>query len=262
MQNTPRSAPAEEKDAGAELLPEPGPITRFLSRKAKQHNAYIIGSYWRKNPDGPGRFNSAILFDRRGNVVGWYDKMYPTIREMEGGVLPGRRAVVFDTDFGRIGAMICFDLNFPELAAEYKKQGVELICFLSVFRGGKLTFDLALNNRCFVASAIWKEGGEIVDPLGHMLVESNRNAPVIFQRINLDSRIIHVDYNRERVREMKKKYGPLVKIESASREALFRISSLHPDKSIDELMREFEIEDYDAYLDRSRREREKALHSD
>ncbi|MBN1395636.1 MAG: carbon-nitrogen hydrolase family protein [Pirellulales bacterium] len=257
MQNAPRSELAEVKDARADPLPAPGPITLFLSRKAKQHKTYIIAGYWRKNLEGPGRFNSAVLIDRKGEVAGWYDKMFPTDREMEDGVKPGQKAVVFDTDFGRISAMICFDLNFPELAAEYKEKGAELLCFLSAFRGGKMVPSLALKNRCFIASAVWKEGGEIVDPLGRTLIESNRNAPVIFSRINLDCRVIHVDYNRDRVRRMKQKYGPLVKVDSASREALFLISSQHPEKSIDDMIREFEIEDYDAYMDRSRRERQK-----
>ena len=131
MEQAPSRASREERDAKSDPLPEPGPITQFLMRKAAQHRTYIIASYWRKAPQGPGRFNSAVLLDRQGKLVGYYDKMFPTIGEMRGGVLPGRGAVVFDTDFGRVGAMICFDFNFVELLSEYKKQGAELICFLS-----------------------------------------------------------------------------------------------------------------------------------
>ena len=262
MHNTPRSATKEEKDAKAEPLPRPGPITALLARKAKQHNTYIIGSYWRRDEKARGRYNSAVLIDRQGKVAGIYDKVYPTIGEMESGVLPGKGAKVFDTDFGRIGAIICFDLNFGELLDEYKKQGVELLCFLSAFRGGSMVPAVAFRNQCFVASAVPRENGVIVDPLGRTLAESSHYGRIIFTRINLDSQIVHIDYNNSRVPELKKKYGPYVKIETASPEAVYFLSSLHPEKTIQHMIKEFAIETLDQYLDRARSERRKYLPGD
>ena len=259
MHNTPRSASLEEKNAASEPLPEPGPITKFLARKAKQHHAYIIGSYWRKDDQGRGRYNSAVLIDREGRLAGYYDKMFPTIGEMEGGVLPGRGAVVFDTDFGRIGALICFDLNFEELLAQYKKEGVELLCFLSAFRGGFRVPSIAFKNQCFIASAVPGENGVIVDPLGRLLTESSQYGRIIFAKINLDSQIVHIDFNADRVRRLKEKYHQQVKIETASPEAVYFLSSQHPKMSIDEMIEEFEIEKLDEYLDRSRSVRRQYL---
>jgi predicted amidohydrolase len=252
MQNTAPSASRAEKNARAEPLPQFGPITQLLSGKAKQHGTYIMGSYYRQAAGGQGRYNSAVLLDRQGKLVGYYDKTFPTIGEMEEGILPGRGAVMFDTDFGRIGAMICFDLNFPELLAEYKQQGAELICFLSAFRGGRMVPAAALGNQCFIASAVPGENGLIVDPLGRTLAESSQYGKIIFARINLDSRVVHIDYNADRVRRLKEKYGPQVKVDVASPEAVYFLSSLHPEKSIQEMIGEFEIETRDAYLDRAR----------
>lgn len=252
MYNSPPGASRQEKDAKADPLPEPGPITRFLTRKAAQYHTYIMACYWRKASKGPGRFNSAVLFDRQGKLVGYYDKTFPTIGEMEDGVLPGRGAVVFDTDFGRVGAMICFDFNFMEVLAEYKKQGAELICFLSNYRAGRLIPAAALRNQCFIASAVPGENSVIVDPLGRTLAESSAYGRIIFARINLDSRVVHIDYNAERVRRLKEKYGPQVKVETASPEAVYFLSSLHPEKSIQAMIEEFEVETLDAYLDRAR----------
>jgi predicted amidohydrolase len=252
MQNSTPAASRQEKDARSDPLPEPGPITRFLTRKAAQYRTYIIASYWRKSPKGPGRYNSAVLFDRQGKVVGYYDKTFPTIGEIEDGVLPGRGAVVFDTDFGRVGAMICFDFNFTELLAEYKKQGAELICFLSNYRAGKLIPAAALRNQCFIASAVPGENGVIVDPLGRTLAESSAYGRIIFARINLDSRVVHIDYNADRVRRLKEKYGTYVKVETASPEAVYFLTSLHPQKSIRAMIEEFQVETLDAYLDRAR----------
>ncbi len=262
MRNSERSASREEKDAKSEPLPEAGPLTKFLCRKAKQHNTYIIGSYGRKDEKGRGRYNSAVLIDRQGKLAGFYDKVFPTIGEMEGGVLPGKGAKVFDTDFGRIGAVICFDLNFRELLDQYKNQGVELLCFLSAFRGGSMVPSIAFRNQCFIASSVPHENGVIVDPLGRTLAESSAYGRIIFARINLDSQIVHIDYNVQKVRALKEKYREYVKIETASPEAVYFLSSVHPEKSIRDMMEEFEIETLDQYLDRARAERQRYLPKD
>ena len=252
MCNTSPSASRHDKDARSEPLPEFGPISQSLSRKAAQYHSYIMACYWRRAAGKSGRYNSAVLFDRQGKLAGCYNKTFPTIGEMEDGILPGQGAKVFNTDFGRIGAMICYDFNFPELLAEYKKQGVELICFLSNYRAGRLIPAAALRNQCFFASSVPGENGVIVNPLGHTLAESSQYGTIIFARINLDSRVVHIDYNAERVRRMKEKYGPAVRVETASPEAVYFLTSWHPEKSIGEMIAEFEIKTLDAYLDRAR----------
>ena len=259
LQNTIETDTREEKDEKSELLPEGGAITKLLSRKAKEHRAYIFGCYWRKDEKGRGRYNSAVLFDREGRIAGVYDKMFPTIGEMESGVLPGDGAKVFETDFGRIGAVICFDLNFDELIAEYRRQGVELLCLLSAFRGGFMNRSIAFENRFFIATSTPGENSLIVDPLGRVLAESSAYGRVIFAGINLESRIVHIDFNQQRVADLKKKYREKVKIEVASPEAVYYISSLHPEKSIDDMIEEFEIETLDAYFNRARHVRKAHL---
>ncbi len=259
MQNAPQSASREVKAAQAEPLPEFGPITRFLARKASQHHTYIMAGYWRQASGGRERYNSAVLLDRRGKLAGYYDKMFPTIGELENGILPGRDAVAFDTDFGRIGALICFDFNFPEIFVRYKKLNVELLCFLSNYRAGRKIPAAALQNQCFIASAVPGENGVIVDPLGRTLAESSMYGKIIFARINLDSRVVHIDYNVDRVRRLKEKYGTCVKVETASPEAVYFLSSLHPEKSVKDMIREFEIETLDDYLDRARSVRQEHL---
>jgi len=259
IQNTSGSASREEKDGKSELLPEGGVITKFLSRKAKEHKTYIIASYWRRNEKGKGRYNSAVLFDREGKVVGIYDKVYPTIGEMEEGILPGECTRVFQTDFGKVGALICFDLNFRELMAEYKNKGAELICFLSAYRGGFAVRSLAFENQMFIASSVPGENSVIVDPMGRVLAESSAYGRIIFSKINLDSKVVHIDYNIEKVADLKKKYQECVKIEVFSPEAVYFVSSLHPSKSIEDMIKEFNIETYDAYRDRARSERKKYL---
>ena len=74
---------------------------------------------------------------------------------MKDGVLPGEGAKVFETDFGRIGAIICFDLNFQELLEDYKNKGVELLCMLSAFNGGFMVPAAAFKYQIFVSKHHW-----------------------------------------------------------------------------------------------------------
>jgi predicted amidohydrolase len=260
LQNTGNSASKEESAAKSDYLPEGGEITKFVSRKAKEHKTYIFASYWRKG-EKSGKYNSAVLFDRDGQVAGVYDKTFPTIGEIEDGTIPGEGAKIFQTDFGRVGAIICFDLNFHELLADYKSKGVELLCMLSAFRGGFMVPAAAFKNQMFMATSTPGENSVIVDPLGRVLAESSAYGRVIFAKINLDSKIVHIDYNQQRVADMKKKYKEHVMIAVASPEGVYFISSLHPEISIQDMIKEFEIETLDEYLARARRERLKYINS-
>jgi predicted amidohydrolase len=255
MNTAPKGAKGKELTEHSELLSEGGPITKLLSNKAKKYRAYIMAGYYRKDSKGRGHYNSAVLFDREGKIVGCYDKMFPTVGGLERGTIPGNSAPVFDTDFGRIAAAICFDLNFEELFIEYKKKNVELLCFLSAFRGGRMVPALAMRNRMFIASAVPRENGVVYDSIGRKLNESSAYGRIIFTRINLDSKVIHIDFNHRKIPALKKKYGELVQIEAASPEAVYLLSSLHPDVTVEEMIEEFDLETLDEYLDRSRTKR-------
>ncbi len=242
----------------AESLPKGGPVTKFLSGKAKEYKTHIFASYYRK--DRKGIYNSAILFDRKGKIAGAYDKTFPVVEEMSrDGILPGKGAKVFKTDFGKIGAVICFDFNFRELFAEYKSKGVELLCFLSDFRAGFQIPIVAYENQVFIVSSTPGENSVIVDPLGRTLAESSMYGKIIFSKINLDSRIVHVDYNQDKVAKLKKKYKEYVKVDVASPEAIYFLSSFHPKRSIEEMIKEFKIETLDEYFIRARKERRRYL---
>ena len=82
-------------------------------------------------------YNAAVLIDRKGKVAGVYRKMFPTPGEIEDGITPGTEAPVFETDFGRVGMAICWDLHFPrEVCWPMAERGVQLICWPSMYAGG------------------------------------------------------------------------------------------------------------------------------
>lgn len=72
---------------------------------------------------GNKTYNSSLLVDRNGDIKGKYDK----INLYGDTASPGKEIKVFDTDFGRIGIAICWDLAFPKLFNEMKKNGAEIV---------------------------------------------------------------------------------------------------------------------------------------
>ena len=62
-------------------------------------------------------WNSAVLIDPAGAILGVYHKNFPTLDEMAAGTRPCTETPVFETDFGRLGLCICFDLNYWEVGS-------------------------------------------------------------------------------------------------------------------------------------------------
>ena len=237
--------------------PVPGPTTEAMARIAKRHRMFVACPILRR--EGDRVYNSAVLLDRRGEVVGIYNKNHPTIGEIERGITPGTEVPVFETDFGKVGFAICFDLNFPDVAEGLKQGGAELVLFPSMFRGGLILRIWAYLYGFYIASATPKEGSMIVDPLGRVLVQSWDYQPIICRTINLDSAVLHINYSQEKWPEIKRKYGPKVEIDISAPEGVFMLTSHHPKVSVDDIIEEFGLERRDEYFQRAEEVRRRAL---
>lgn len=234
----------------------PGETTEYMARVARRHQMYIFWPLMERK--GKRVYNSLVLIDREGQVVGSYHKMFPTIGEIEEGITPGRQATVFQTDFGKIGAAICFDLNFPPALEGSARNGAEIIFFSSAYRGGLQLECWAHHLGVYLVSAILAELGRIVDLSGKVLAEATYES-VIAKRINLDRRLLHMDSNCAKMDAMLEKYGTGVSFDMFTREAKYTVASEMEDKTVDDLIREFELEEVDHYFARSIRARERAL---
>ena len=105
--------------------PLDGPLMKRFCALSGKYGAYIVaGLYTRQN----GRvYNSAVLFGPEGTIEGIHNKVHLPAGE-EIGVTPGDRFRVFDTPYGKIGMLVCWDLQYPEAARELALQGADLIC--------------------------------------------------------------------------------------------------------------------------------------
>jgi len=237
--------------------PVPGPTTEAVGDVARRNRMYVLCPMVRR--DGERLRNSAVLLDRSGAPAGVYDKIHPTIGEIEQGVTPGTAPGLFDTDFGRIGCLICYDLNFRDVLDGLAAGGAEVVFFPSMYPGGLQLRTWAHDLAAYVVSAFTREGSAIVDPLGRVLVESQGYQRIITRELNLDRAVLHIDYNEKQWPAIKEKYGPGVEIDVATPEAVFALVSHLPDVTVRDLIREFSLETRADYFHRANWVRERAL---
>lgn len=204
-------------------------------------------------------YNSAVFFGSEGEVLGSYHKVHPTISEIEGGIAPGAEAKVFNLDFGKVGAAICFDLNFKDVAESLSSQGARLVFFPSMYPGGLQLSLWALEYGFYMVSAYTGEGSVIVNPLGRILGRSDAYNPIVCEDINLDYGIFHIDYNHQKWSDMKRKYGPGIRLEVSRPEAIFLLESFVKGTTVEQIAEEFQLETRDEYFRRACGIRERAL---
>ena len=104
--------------------PIPGPSTKYFGELAKKHNLYIVAGLLER--DRHLVYNVAVLLGPDGNIVGKYRKVCLPRGEIEKGVAPGHEYPVFQTRFGKVGMMVCYDGFFPEVARELTNRGAEV----------------------------------------------------------------------------------------------------------------------------------------
>lgn len=164
--------------------PVPGPTTNFLGNVARKGNLYIVAGVLERSGDTV--FNTAVLIDRSGNLAGKYRKVSLPQEEIDGGITPGDSFSVFDTDFGRIGLMICWDVTFPEPARALAQKGAEII-FLPIWGGDiKLAEARAIENQVYLVSSTYDMISAVFDQQGDVMKQATDDDPVVVVEIDLN----------------------------------------------------------------------------
>ncbi|MGC3873787.1 carbon-nitrogen hydrolase family protein [Halomonas sp. GXIMD04776] len=140
-------------------LAEPldGPLCRAVADYAQRYGLHIIFGLAERDPHGI-LYNTAILLDDTGAQLGAYRKRQLWGREHQH-FRPGDAHCVLDTRLGRIGLMICYDNEFPEIARALARQGAQLIVsptanmHPNASRQRLQIRARAMDNQCFVACA-------------------------------------------------------------------------------------------------------------
>lgn len=111
-----------------------GPFISSIRNKAESLKLHVVigMSRLKDNKSRNVLYNSAVLIDNKGNIGGVYDKIH-LFREEKKIYKPGSEIEVYDTQIGKIGLAICYDMSFPEISRILAIKGAEIVC--NIFNG-------------------------------------------------------------------------------------------------------------------------------
>lgn len=184
-----------------------GAYIQAMKKLAKAHGVYLIpGSFVEKAEDGRV-YNTMPLIQRDGSLAGVYRKIH--LADVAGAresdtVKPGEEFTLVDTEFGKIGLMICYDMRFPEQARALVSGGADLICMCACWPVGKslpprtghwdtLTKATALYNLTYFAACnAYGEikgsypfgNSRIVNPWGDVIADASSGSRIIYGEID------------------------------------------------------------------------------
>ncbi|MDH5460174.1 MAG: carbon-nitrogen hydrolase family protein [Candidatus Bathyarchaeota archaeon] len=168
----------------------PGPSTSVLEKLARKTGTYIVfGMPELSEKTQATIYNAAVLIGPDG-LVGKYRKMYlPThsVFEEKRYFRPGYQTAVFETELGKTGLIICYDIFFPEVSRLTRLKGAQLIVCISASPAVRRTFfetlttARAMENTTFLAYVnlvgiedglqFWG-GSRLIGPNGKVLVKA------------------------------------------------------------------------------------------
>lgn len=245
--------------------PEVGPFAEQVGKIAREVGAALVVPFAEKHMGQV--YNSVPIVDRTGKLVTVYRKNFPTTGEMEAGITPGWEVPVAECDGVRVGAAVCFDVNFPPVALELERQRARVVVWPSMFWGGELLQHWGLRYGFYVVVAFAAESA-VIDMGGRYLVRQGNDTPQVrggrlppwcVAEVNVDREVYHLDFNEKKFPAIRDRYGPDVEIEVRQPEAIFLMASRKPGLTVEAVAREFGLETLRDYLARSSAMREDRL---
>lgn len=194
----------------AEAIPG-GPTFQRLSGLARELDLWLeAGSIYESNPEDPARpFNTTFLICPDGTLAAKYAKLHPfdvvlpngvTSRESDR-VCPGKKLTVAETDLGKVGLGICYDIRFGEMFRIMALEGAKLFAVPANFtvNTGKDHWEVllrarAIENECYVIAPnqmgkkprFTAYGNSLmVDPWGTVIARASDKPGVITAEIDL-----------------------------------------------------------------------------
>ena len=140
--------------------PAGGPVWQALSDAARTNHIWVVGGTF-PELDGEKLYNTCFVFDREGNQVARHRKIHLFDAAVTNGphfqesatLSPGDQLTLFDTEFGKLGVCVCFDIRFPELFLLMSKAGAQAVIVPAAFSlaTGSAHWELLLRSRAMDA---------------------------------------------------------------------------------------------------------------
>jgi predicted amidohydrolase len=211
-------------------FPLEGAVKETFAREARKYHCYVVvPTYLLEDRATKQCSNAAILFDRRGEVVGIYRKVHLVVDtdsdSMERGSTPGKEEPVFDCDFGKLGIQICYDMDFDDGWRELARKGAELVVWPTQSPQTSQPAARAKRNHYYIVSSTWRNNASIFEPTGKIVSQvkwpvSEKKAEVgnltppedniLIQEIDLSYAILPWSSALKNGEALKKTYGDKV----------------------------------------------------
>ena len=238
-----------EEFAGTAAESVPGPTTKAVAEVAKKHHMYVICPI--REQAGDHQYNTAVLIDRQGEICGQYRKIF--VYWGEGLHLGDDKVQAFDTDFGRISILTCFDLNFAELWHQAELLDVDVVFWPDAYGGGAPLNAYAMAHNYYVVPV---GEGNMIDLTGKALEPINIPRPQQFiATFDLDRTLVHTNFNEEKVKKMLAEHpGEVEQEHFYPMESWYLLRAIKAGVRVRDLCRQYQIETLREYRHRSRTE--------
>ena len=187
-----------------------GKTTQLLASLSKALGVYIVGGSIPERDKGQ-IYNTSFIFDKNGELIGKHRKIHLFDIDIEDGIKfkesdtlgRGNNITVFDTEYGRIGVAICYDMRFPELMRLMALKGAEVIIVPAAFNmtTGPAHWNLtlrarAIDNQVYYVAASPARNLEasyhayghsaLVNPWGEIISQADEKETVLYGEVDLD----------------------------------------------------------------------------
>lgn len=211
-----------------------GETINMLSDVAKEKDIYLVGGSIPELDDEGKVYNTSFIFNNKGILVGKHRKIHlfdidvkNKISFKESEVLTGGKDItIVETEYGKIGVAICYDIRFPELIRIMALKGAKIVFIPAAFNmttgpahWETLFKSRALDNQIYVAgisparninySYVAYGNSLVASPWGNITNRLDENEDIIIEEIDLD----YIEEVREAIPVFKHRREELYKLD-------------------------------------------------
>ncbi len=183
-------------------VPVPGKLTDRIAAIARKYNMYIIAPIYEEA--GELVYNTAVIFDRQGNIMGRHRKTLLPVMETWL-VSAGDEYKVYETDFANIAIATCWEISYPEISSIFALMGADIIFNPTMAKDNKpgesldtapMFITRARDNSVYIAPVVLgKDGNGIIDFNGNVVAEAVGKENVVI--------MAEIDFSEERITKSK-----------------------------------------------------------